>query len=108
MRRGYGREVYALTRGGLSVKRRTLRNLLSDEELNRQKSAEVVVFGSLRCQRRTESIMENDVQAFIPSLKQKTKHLLREETVKSVGDLKQGGEARMAQEETSFTEECIL
>jgi hypothetical protein len=51
--------------------------------------------------------MENDIQAFIPSLKQKTKHLLREETVKSVGDLRKGGEVTMAQEETSFTEEYI-
>ncbi|WP_199868474.1 MULTISPECIES: hypothetical protein [Bacillaceae] len=43
MRRVHGEEVCALTRGGLPETRSALRNLFSDGQLNRQKSAEVVV-----------------------------------------------------------------
>jgi hypothetical protein len=52
MRRGNGREVYALTRGSLSDKRSTLRNLLRDEKLNRQMAAEVVVLLLLEGRRK--------------------------------------------------------
>ncbi|MBM7555176.1 hypothetical protein JOC33_004139 [Thalassobacillus pellis] len=52
MRRGYGREVYALTRGSLSDKRSTLRNLLSDGKLNRQMAAEVIVLLLLEGRRK--------------------------------------------------------